>query len=102
LKVRICSKRQTNSTPTFIVQPPIAPQSDSHQPHQYVHVPIPTILGTLDVYSENKEEENGEAEMQAHQKRPTAHKSAWLVDIIGKSKYIKFKMKICVKPLSIC
>ena len=39
--------------------------------------------------------------MQAHQQRPTARKRAWLVDIIGKSLYIKFKMEICIKPLSI-
>jgi len=102
LKVRICSKSHTNFAPTFIVQLPITPQFDSHPPHQYVHVPVPTIPGISYVYSDNKEEENKEAKMQAHQQRPTARKRAWLVDIIGKSLYIKFKMEICIKPLSIC
>jgi len=94
LKVNICSTSQTNLAPTFIVQPPIAPQFDSHPPHQYVHVHVPTIPDTLDVYSENEEEENEEVEMQSHQQRPTARKRAWLIDIIGKSLYIKFKMEI--------
>jgi len=68
LKVRICSKSQTNSALTFIVQPQIAPQSDSQPPpHQYVHVLVPTIPGISDVYSDNEEEENDEVEMQAHQ-----------------------------------
>ena len=102
MKVRICSKSQTNFAPTFIVQPPITPQSDSQPPHQYVHVPAPTIPGISDIYSENEEEKDEEAEMQAHQQRPTARKRAWLVDIIGKSLYIKFKMELCIKPLSIC
>ena len=65
MKVRICSKTQTNSATTFIVQPPIAPRSNSQPPHQYVHVPVPTIPDISYVYSENEEEENEEAEMQA-------------------------------------
>ena len=85
MKVRICSKSHTNSAPTFIVQPPIAPQSDSQPPHQHVHVPAPTIPGISDVYSENEEEEDEEAEMQVHQQRPPTRKRAWLVDITGKS-----------------
>jgi len=53
------------------------------------------------VYSENEEEENEETELQAHQQRPTARKRAWFVHVIGKPLYIKFKMKISVKSLSI-
>ena len=100
--MRIRSTSHTNFAPTFIVQPPIAPQCNSEPPNQFEHVPGPTIPGTSNVYSENEEEENEETELKTHQQRPTACKRAWLVDVIGKPLYIKFKMEICINPLSIC
>jgi len=102
LKVRIRSTSHTNSAPTFIAQPPIAPQCNSEPPNQFVHVLGPIILGTSDVYSKNENEENEESELQTHQQRPAAYKRAWLVDVIGKPLYIKCKMEICINLLSIC
>jgi len=53
----ICSTNKTNYAPTFIVQPLIAPRSDSQPSHQFVHVLVLTIPSTSNAYSENEEEE---------------------------------------------
>ena len=98
--MRIHSTIQTNSAPTFIVQPPIAPTYNS-QPPNHVHVLGPTIPGTSYVYLENEEEENEETKLQTHQQRPTAFKRA-LVDVIGKSLYINLLKAYNVMYSYIC
>lgn len=82
--MRISSTSQTSSDPTFIVQPPIAPQSNCQSPHQSTPLSVSSIPCTPNSHSENEEEENGEINDQVHQQWSATRKRAWIVDVIGK------------------
>jgi len=99
--MRICSTSQTNYAPTFIVQPQLHPQSDSQPPHQYVHVYVPTISGTSDVYSKNEKEENKETKLQSHNKGlQPAKEHGLLMSLVNQ--YISAQNGNLYKALSIC